>query len=61
MPVSMRPQYARWAGLTYPIKSQSDPYYTEQWAAKDLFWTNAAAKNYFKGHIYALLNRLVHP
>ena len=42
------PQYARGAGLTYPIKDKNNPYYTEQWAAKDEFWINSSAKRLYK-------------
>ena len=48
--------YAKWAKLTYPI-TQNTPYYTEQWAAKDKFWTSGKARAYYKSNMKALFNR----
>mmetsp|Transcript_17410 Transcript_17410/g.52191 ORF Transcript_17410/g.52191 Transcript_17410/m.52191 type:complete len:428 (+) Transcript_17410:254-1537(+) len=49
--------FARWAGLTYP-KISNTPYFQEQWAAKDKFWTNARAKQLYKNHLRTMYNRV---
>lgn len=48
--------YVKWAGLTYP-KLKNTPYYTEQWAAKDKFWTSKKARSYYKKHMRVMFNR----
>lgn len=48
--------YARWAGLTYPVKNNS-PYYTEQWAAKDGFWNSGSARSLYRNNLKKLFNR----
>lgn len=48
--------FAKWAGLTYP-KRKKTPYYTEQWGAKDKFWTSKKARSYYKKHMRVMFNR----
>ena len=52
-------QYARFAGLTVPVPSwgTNSPFYTEQWAAKDQFWTNPQTIRLYKQHIHAMMHR----
>lgn len=48
--------YAKWAGLTYP-KLKKTPFYTEQWEAKDKFWTSNKARSYYRKHMKVMFNR----
>ena len=48
--------WAGFAGLTYPQQNNS-PYYTEQWGAKDAFWTNGKAQYLFRQHMRTMVLR----